>query len=103
MGRIRDPPRGVSFLYPDGYRRRGTIAEATESEIVQSEHGDYAARIELIEWEGGRKAIRFGYYRREKGKEGDDDWTWASRNTWVFSVDVTRRQIERAKSMGFFD
>lgn len=79
------------------------MIKATEPDIIESQHGDYAARIELIEWEGGKKAVRFGYYRREKGKKADDDWTWASRNTWVFSVDVTKRQIEKAKSLGFFD
>jgi hypothetical protein len=71
-------------------------------EYIESEHGDYAARIELVEWEAGKRAIRFAYYRREKGRKGDDDWTFAGQYTWVFSVDITKRQIEQAKSKGFF-
>src|SRR6266581_3204258 len=102
MGTLRDPPRKVSFLYPDGYRRQGTMIKATEPELIRSEHGDYAARIELIDFGGDKRSIRFGYYRREKGRNADNDWNWASRNTWVFSAEVTKRQIEAAKRMGFF-
>ena len=88
MGRIRDPPREVSFIYPDAYQRKGIMIKATDPEIIESQHGDYAARIELIEWEGGKKALRFGYYRREKGKKGDDDWNWANYLASLISIDV---------------
>lgn len=78
------------------------MAKATDIERIESDRGDYAARIELIEWDDGKKAVRFGYYHRKRGKKGDDDWNWV-RNAWTFSVDRTRRQIEQAKSIGFFD
>lgn len=102
MGRIRDPPKGTAFPYPDGFKRQGTVIKATKPEVIQGEHGDYAVRVELIEWEGGKKAIRFAYYRRDRGG-GDSDWNWGSQTTWTFSPSITTRQIEQAKSMGFFD
>ena len=102
MGRIRDPPKETAFPYPDGFKRHGTVSRATRPEVIPGEHGDYAVRVELIEWVGGKKAIRFAYYRRDRGK-GDADWTFGSQTTWTFVPKITMRQIEQAKSMGFFD
>jgi len=99
MAKIRSVPCEVSFKYPSG-PRKGKVIKATDVHILEGEGGDYATKVELIQFDDGEKCIRFAYWRRPEGKKGDSDWNWASQTTWVFSVDVTRDAIEEAKKKG---
>jgi len=99
MGTIREKlPKKVTFRYPGGIRS-GWVIKTTPIEYHKHELGEYATRVELIKRSDGKKAIRFAYYR----KNPDDDWTFAGQYTWVAPVDITKKQIERAKSLGLFD
>lgn len=108
MAKIRNVPCQVRFKYPDGSKkkprvRKGKVIKATNVQIHEGKRGDYATRIELIQFDDEeKKHIRFAYWRRKEGKKGDSDWNWASQTTWVFPVDVTREAIEEAKKKGLF-
>ena len=106
MARIRCVPCEVSFKYPNGSKKKGKVIKATDVKIHEGkkdEDGDYATRIELIQFDNEEKRhIRFAYWRRPAGKKGDNDWNWASQTTWVFPVDVTKEAIEEAKRNGLF-
>ncbi len=79
------------------------MVKATKPEITEGANGDYATRVELIEFEGKKNPhIRFAYWRRPAEKKGEKDWTWASQTTWVFSVERTTRAIREAENMGLF-
>ncbi len=106
MARIREPRCRVHFKYPDGSIRTGWVIKATKPKIIKgelAEGGDYAVRVELIQFDDSKdKFIRFAYWRRPHGKKGDNDWNWASQTTWVFGVDVTREAIKEAEELGLF-
>lgn len=98
---IRDPPKRITFTYPDGTTKTGTVVDRVES-LMEIEGGaDYLWVVEHIEWDDSDEDehnIRFGYYRRPKGS---DRWGWGSQTTFNAPRDITVDLIEEAMDKGF--
>lgn len=105
MEKIHRPVNSkIKFRYPGGVVRTGQITDATKIRYHKGgkgEDADYATRVEIIQFDGEKgKHVRFAYWRRSKGKDGEFRWNWASQTTWVFSTEVTMQALQDAKKKG---
>jgi hypothetical protein len=95
---IRDPPKTVTYTYPEGTTKTGRVVDRVE-ELMETEGADYLWVVEHIQWDGeDEHNVRFGYYRRP---ENSDEWGWGSQTTFNAPHDTTTNLIGAAQEKGF--
>ena len=91
---LRQVGKAVKFRYPDGSRLIGKLKDrCAYCAPSMSSSAVYCDVIDLIEFEiEGRKSehIRFGYYRKSKGK-----LRWASQTTLSEDIDTLKELFRK--------
>ncbi len=94
---VRDPPKEVSFSYPEGTTLEGMVIKEV-GELVKTDcFGDYYFVIQLIDYDDKEMCVRFGYYRK---KPGGKKFVWGSQTTFHTELDVANRLIKKAIKEG---
>jgi len=99
---LRAIGKRVRFRYPDGTRLEGKLKDrCVYCAPSMSSSAVYCDVVDLIEFEiEGRKSehIRFGYYRKSKGK-----LRWASQTTLSEDIDTLKELFKKtAKEKDWF-